>query len=115
MISYEPGDVALVRFPFTDLSSTKKRPVVVVSPGRFSARYGDIVVLALTSSPQESELLKLEDWREAGLLKPTWIKPVLGTLALQVLERRLGSLSTRDRARVTSVLRTMIIHEFLSS
>jgi len=26
MTRYRPGDIVLVRFPFTDLSTTKKRP-----------------------------------------------------------------------------------------
>ncbi len=31
MISFEFGDVVLVPFPFTDQSTTKKRPAIVVS------------------------------------------------------------------------------------
>ena len=42
-----PGDVVLVRLPFTDLTSSKKRPALVLSPPQFSTQHGDIVVLAL--------------------------------------------------------------------
>ena len=111
MTPLEPGSVVLVRFPFTDLSSTKKRPCVVVSPIEFSTRYGDTVVLALTSCRQKNDLLQLENWREAGLLKPTWIKPVLGTISLSVVDRLLGDLSAKDRTRVAGVLDAMIARE----
>ena len=51
MIRSEPGTIVLVKFPFTDFSSTKKRPAVVISPILYGARYGDTVVVPLTSSP----------------------------------------------------------------
>jgi len=113
MTRYEPGDVFLVRFPFTDLSTAKKRPVVVVSSPAFSERYGDVIVLALTSYPQEDETLVLEHWREAGLVKPTWIKPLIATLAPAAFDRRLGALSERDRPRVAGALRGVFALEFL--
>ena len=36
-------------FPFTDLSSSKKRPAVVVSPDWFNSRQQDVVLAAITS------------------------------------------------------------------
>lgn len=36
--TYRQGEVVLVSFPFTDLTSTKRRPAVVVSPDTFNAR-----------------------------------------------------------------------------
>ncbi len=67
MTTFEPGDVVLVRFPFTDLAATKKRPAVVVSSAEFSQRHGDVVVMALTSRPQPEDALPVEDWKAAGL------------------------------------------------
>ena len=112
MILYEPGSVLLVRFPFTDLTATKKRPVVVVSSQEYQAGFGDVLVMALTSSPQESTLL-LEDWREAGLVRPTWVKPLLATLSPEVVHKRLGNLSTRDFQRAGAALRTILAWELL--
>jgi hypothetical protein len=31
MTPFEPGDVVLVRFPFTDLTAVKKRPALIVA------------------------------------------------------------------------------------
>ena len=43
------GDLLLVPFPFTDLSATKRRPVVALtSPDS----YGDFIALPVTSRPQ---------------------------------------------------------------
>ena len=103
MIRCKCGDIVLVRFPFTDLTSAKRRPVLVVSPTEFSKRYGDIVVLPLTGRMQEHGV-SLTQWREAGLLKPTWLKPLIATVAESLVERRLGALRRDDEDRVASVL-----------
>ena len=108
MTRCESGDVILLRFPFSDLSTAKKRPAVVISPAAFSERHGDVVILALTSVAQNDRELRLRRWRVAGLLKPTWIKPVLATLALDLVEQRLGALSDDDWRSVDAVLKKMI-------
>ena len=46
---YRQGDIVLVSFPFTDLTSVKRRPAVVVSPNSFNARNEDVVLVAVTS------------------------------------------------------------------
>lgn len=47
-----PGTVVLVPFPFTDLSGTKRRPALVVSPHGFHPE--DVVLCAVTSQVPES-------------------------------------------------------------
>jgi len=67
MTTCDPGDIILVHFPFTDLTSTQKRPALIVSPAAYAARHGDVVVLALTSQNQNDPALALAQWRAAGL------------------------------------------------
>ena len=113
MTRYEPGDVVLLRFPFTDLSAAKKRPAVVISPAGYPDSYGDIVVLALTSKPQDDKTLSVKYWREAGLLKTTWVKPLIGTVSRKLIERKMGSLSEKDSACVHAALRFLIAPEYI--
>jgi mRNA interferase MazF len=112
MIASDPGDIVLVRFPFTDLSAAKQRPALVVSPAGYAARYGDIVVLALTSRPQPDDATAIDGWREAGLPKPTWIKPLIATLAATMLTRSLGRLDPGDWPRAETALRFLIAGQF---
>ena len=43
------GEVVLVPFPFTDLSSAKQRPALVVSADDWNAAQPDVVLVAITS------------------------------------------------------------------
>ena len=63
---YNRGAVVLLPFPFSDLSSAKVRPAVIVSPHYPS---DDLLVVAVTSvgdalRPGE---FPIESWREAGI------------------------------------------------
>ena len=51
----EQGDILLIPIPFTDLSSQKRRPVIVVSNNTYNQRSADIVVVAMTSNPAQAD------------------------------------------------------------
>lgn len=57
---YNQGSLVLVPFPFTDLSTTKKRPALVISPDWFNQSYEDVILAAVTSvvpaSPRDLEV-----------------------------------------------------------
>jgi mRNA interferase MazF len=50
---YEQGDIVLIPVPFTDLSSQRRRPVIVISNSTYNQKTTDIVVVAMTSNPVE--------------------------------------------------------------
>ena len=50
----EQGDIVLVPVPFTDLTSTKRRPVIVLSNDRYLRSSPDMLVVAMTSNPAPS-------------------------------------------------------------
>jgi mRNA interferase MazF len=83
MTRYSFGDVILVLFPFTDQSASKKRPAVVISAAVYNESRPDIIVMAITSQLRDvtgPHELRVTHWQEAGLLKPSAIKPVIATL-----------------------------------
>lgn len=45
----EQGDIVLIPIPFTDLSSRKKRPAIVISNNAYNRSGLDLVVVAMTS------------------------------------------------------------------
>jgi mRNA interferase MazF len=70
MTDYKFGDIILVPFPFTDQSTVKKRPAVVVSSAAYNAERPDLVIMAVTGQMRSAEYfgdVAIADWRPAGL------------------------------------------------
>lgn len=49
------GDIVLIPIPFTDLSSQKRRPVIVISNNLYNRKTSDVVVVAMTSNPETTD------------------------------------------------------------
>ena len=47
----QQGDIVLLPVPFTDLSSRKRRPVIVISGDAYHHSTTDMIVVAMTSNP----------------------------------------------------------------
>lgn len=98
-MGFEFGDILLVPFPFTSQAASKKRPAVVVSNRAYNDSKPDVVVMAVTSQLRPMPILGevwLQDWRGAGLLKPSAIKPIFATLKQVLVIRSLGALTLVD-------------------
>jgi mRNA interferase MazF len=48
----DQGDIILLPVPFTDLSSKKRRPVIVISNNIYNHSGSDMVVVGMTSQPR---------------------------------------------------------------
>ena len=97
---FEFGDVVLVPFPFTSQTASKKRPAVIVSSRAYNTAKPDVILMAVTSQLRPNTVLGevwLQDWKAAGLLKPSAVKPVLATLEQALVIRQLGALAPADR------------------
>ena len=107
MTGYEFGDILLVPFPFTDQSTTKRRPAVVISSPAYNRQRPDLIIMAVTSRPPTPESVgevAVQDWHGAGLLKPSILKPVLTTIDPTLILKKLGRLTPADQARLRQAL-----------
>jgi mRNA interferase MazF len=96
---YSFGDIVLVPFPFTDLTTAKKRPAIVVSSVAYHRDRRDVIVMAVTSQSRPGAGIgesAVEGWKDAGLLKPSVIKPIVATIDRDLILRKLGSLRDDD-------------------
>jgi mRNA interferase MazF len=95
MPSYFKNDIILVRYPFSDLSSSKVRPTVVVSAPHISQ---DVVITPLTSkvnSLLEGEFI-LTEWSAVGLNVATATKRGLYTVHENLIVKKIGVLVEAD-------------------
>jgi mRNA interferase MazF len=105
----EFGDVVLVPFPFTDQTTTKKRPAVVVSSDAYHRDRPDLILMAITSQvrPGAGEVA-VQHWKQAGLLKASVLKPLLATFERALVIRKLGKPEGQDRQALRHCLSTIL-------
>ena len=109
-MTYEPFDVVVVPFPFTDSSRTKRRPALVLSqkPG-FSAVTEHSVLSMITSKKNDPWPLDvpIESKKESGLAAPSVVRMKLFTLDNRFILRKIGHLSKSDQLLVTKSLKKL--------
>ena len=109
------GDVVLVPFPFSDLSTTKQRPAVVLSSDQYHRVTGDCLIAAITSvRPPTLSLgevaLSSADQAAGGLLKPSIVKVgKLIALDRRLIRRTLGRLPEATVAALLVELKRLVI------
>jgi mRNA interferase MazF len=99
------GDIVLIPVPFTDLSSTRKRPVIVFSNDQYNNTLDDILTVAMTSSPNPTRysfVLTSADLAEGTLNRPSRVLvDKVYILSQRIIVKRFGRVSdpTLDRIR----------------
>jgi len=96
--------VVLIPFPFSDQTSSKVRPAVVVNPGFPS---DDLLVVGLTSvsgklRPGE---FRIQFWSEAGLIHPSFAKRAIASVESSLVRRQLGLLREADLRKLDEAIR----------
>ncbi len=94
------GAVALVPFPFSDLSRSKYRPVLVLA----AAGRGDFVLCQVTSNRYADSLaveLTDRDFSEGSLRRVSYVRPgKLFTAHKRLIRARIGALNPQSHGRV---------------
>jgi mRNA interferase MazF len=100
MTIYEPGQVITIPFPFTDLTTTKKRPALVISSRVFNQSHDDLIVAAITSQKPfnlqaDEYLLPDVEQQAAGLPKPSKVRcGKIVTIHQRLVRKTLAQIST---------------------
>lgn len=104
---YKKGTIVLTPFPFTDLSSSKVRPAVIVSKGVV----GDDVVVAFITThlkARGSLVFPLKPTSTNKLKQPSKVVcSKLATLEKAIILGELGVLSKVDQQRIGTALKTV--------
>ena len=61
-ITYKQREIVLVPFPYSDLTSTKRRPVLIISNDAYNRKFQDVVVCVITGNQfQDSYSVELRN------------------------------------------------------
>jgi mRNA interferase MazF len=110
-ISCDFGDVVVLEFRYTNQTGSGLRPAVVVSVAAYHESHDDVILMPITGQLHQQEnryAVAIEDWQAAGLLKPSVIKPVVGTYEKSELHKKLGRLSAPTRLAIKRSLAGML-------
>ena len=105
---YQHGDVVLIPFPFTDLSAAKTRPAVVVSSKLYHETRSELLLAYVSSQVSKAQTPldhMLADWSDAGLPKPSFVRPKLAAIEPSLVVYHVGHLSDNDLTAVEDCLR----------
>lgn len=54
-MSYNQQDIVLLPFPYSDLSTSKKRPALVLSNNDFNKQSSDLICCLITTNPKQDK------------------------------------------------------------
>lgn len=96
----KPGDVVIADVP--GVVQSKKRPAVVISSAFYHSDRPDLILAIISSRVVKATSTTdhiLEDWELAGLIKPSFVRMFLYSIAAEKVIR-IGSISPRDWQKV---------------
>ena len=108
---FDAFDVMVVPFPFTDRSSTKRRPALILSDAKvFNNRVGQSVLAMITSAKNSAWPLDVEivDLDKAGLPSPSVVRMKLFTLDHQLVIRKAGTLAENYQDTVRKAILNLL-------
>ncbi len=112
---YKQGEIVLVPVPFSDLSSTKRRPVMVLSNAEYNKSTDDIIVAAITSNIRglSKEVLFDNESMDAGnIKKASCIRTdKIYTLSKNIIVKSFGNINIDKVREVRSGLLVHIADE----
>jgi mRNA interferase MazF len=105
-MTFDGGDVIIVPFPFTDRTTTKRRPALVLSNAAFNAATGHVIAAMITSAKQSAWAsdVAVTDLGAAGLSVPCVVRMKLFTLETGLVVRKAGRLGAADAAGVQAAV-----------
>jgi mRNA interferase MazF len=109
-ITYAPGDVVVVPFPYSDRLAEKRRPALVVSNARLAEQ--GFVWLAMITSARQAALphdAPIGDLALAGLPAPCVVRPTkIATVEPSRIARKAGRLGDSEASQALATVRAFV-------
>lgn len=101
---FNQGDILIVPFPFSDLTSVRQRPVLVLSKKEYNEKCEDIITCGITSNLKDSKysvLIDISDLMEGGIPVKSRIKiDKLFTLEKSIVRKKIARVNKETFEKV---------------
>jgi len=106
MVKIEAGTIVLLKFPFSDGITVKRRPALVLKDWED----GDILVCRITSKIYKSKYdIYLDDWSLFGLKLPSVVRlHKMATLEIDMVETIMGKIDESILNKIKLIYRSII-------
>ena len=96
------GDIVLLRFPFTDGNTFKRRPALIIN----DCLDGDIIVCRITSRLYNSKYdIYIDNWEKSGLKLPSVIRVhKIATLEKNMVEMIIGKIDEASKVNIRNII-----------
>jgi mRNA interferase MazF len=101
-MSCSRNDVVLLPIPFTDLTSRKVRPAIIIGRNQ-----GDLFLVPISSQLSNTDF-PLKEWKAAGLNVACGVKAQIATIEERLVVKVVGRLSMVDAQTLNSHLRNWL-------
>ncbi len=102
----ESGTIALLKFPFTDGITYKRRPVLILK----EFEDGDMLVCRITNKIYSSQYdIYLNDWVDCGLKLPSVVRiHKMATLEIDMIESVLGKIDKATLEKIKTLYKGIL-------
>jgi mRNA interferase MazF len=96
------GEIVLLKFPFTDGKTFKRRPALIIN----DFNDGDIIVCRVTSQIYKTKNnIYIENWEKSGLRLPSVIRVhKLATLEKDMVEMVMGKIGDSTKNQIKDII-----------
>ena len=109
---FRQRDLLLLSFPFSELKTTKVRPVVVISSNKYNGKFDDMIVVPVTSNLEQrgySILIANKDLEEGKLIKESKIKvDRILSVSKSLVKMRIGKVGKHIHCSIRKILIELI-------
>ncbi len=106
MVNYKFGEIVLIKFPFTDNLTFKKRPALIIK----DTNDGDVIVCRITSRLYNTSYdIELKNWNKNGLKLPSVVRiHKIASLEKDMIDAKLGEIEDFVKTKVTTVINQLL-------
>jgi len=112
-VIYRQREIVLTKFPFSNLTDFKVRPVLVLSKDSYNRKYADVIVCGISSNLEESEygiVVSTENLEEGHLKITSKIRvDAITNIEQDIILKKIGRLKMTVFQEVLSKIHTLFV------
>ena len=100
---YQQGDVIVVPFPFTDLSSVKIRPAIIISNNEKIKDTGDLIIVMITTKPKLDGINILIEKQDVSIALPSesYVRcHRVATIDIKIIQKKISEISSSLKSKI---------------